>query len=852
MRRVALPLFLLVVSACIPDQDKVTDGLDTSDANDTGDTGDTGDTAPVDADGDGVPALFDCDDTNPDVKPGAEETAYNGLDDDCDESTPDDDLDGDGFIAADDCDDTNTDVNPGAGETAYNGRDDDCDESTTDDDLDGDGFIAADDCDDTDADVNPGAGETAYNGRDDDCDESSPDDDLDGDGFIAADDCDDGDGATRPDAEETAYNGLDDDCDPLTPDDDLDGDGAGLSEDCDDEDAGIGPDAEETAYNGLDDDCDPLTPDDDLDGDGFGLSDDCDDDTAEINPDAEERCDGLDNNCDGLTDDGAAAPATWYADLDLDGYGDGAVIVSACDAPTGYIETSGDCDDSEISINPGASEICNDGLDNDCDGGASGCGFSNVFPLADCDATIVGASDYDHLGYGLYAAGDLDGDALGDLVIGAVSFKPSLNDAFVYAVRGDVTGTYDVGTSSASTLLTLDSEQGKDALGAGVGIAGDLTGDGINDLIAGAPYYVDSVYKAIYMGSTYVVPGPLGASGLSGRADIQTVAATEINGLNGTYTSGGRLYAVHDYSGNSVDGSGDFNGDGVNDLVINSAWMVRPEDDAAAFVFYGPIDPGTLTVSNADAIITNPVVSISPYAILRVANIGDVNGDGQDDLGLGNFYDSGGGVQRGALYIFYGPLDPVNDTSTADVVITGGYDGELFGFVHGAQSGADLNDDGVGDLLVGSTGTHAAGELAGATYIFYGPLSGSLTTADADVTFPGEDAGDEAADLAAIGDVNNDGYQDVLIGADHYDGAGGTDSGGAFLFYGPLGSGTLPLLSADVIFHGEQPGDQAGFWLNGLGDANGDGVDDLAFSAAYAAAGGVERGAVYLCMGEGL
>ncbi|MBK7759127.1 MAG: putative metal-binding motif-containing protein [Deltaproteobacteria bacterium] len=109
----------------------------------------------------------------------------------------------------------------------------------------------------------------------------------------------------------------------------------------------MGPDAEETAYNGLDDDCDPLTPDDDLDGDGFGLSDDCDDDTAEVNPDAEERCDGLDNNCDGLTDDGAAAPTTWYADLDLDGYGDGAVITSACDAPTGH-RAQRDCDDSEI------------------------------------------------------------------------------------------------------------------------------------------------------------------------------------------------------------------------------------------------------------------------------------------------------------------------------------------------------------------------------------------------------------------------------------------------------------------------------------------------------------------------
>ena len=123
----------------------------------------------IDNDGDGYDYRFDCDDNNMAINPGVMESPYNGLDDDCDPATPDDDLDGDGFVLADDCDDLNADINPGITETPYNGLDDDCDATTPDDDLDGDGFVLADDCDDLDADINPLAEEIANNGIDEDC-----------------------------------------------------------------------------------------------------------------------------------------------------------------------------------------------------------------------------------------------------------------------------------------------------------------------------------------------------------------------------------------------------------------------------------------------------------------------------------------------------------------------------------------------------------------------------------------------------------------------------------------------------------------------------------------------------------
>jgi len=290
----------------------------------------------TDNDMDGYIHLVDCDDNDPTVYPSAEEILYNGIDDDCDPNTLDDDFDQDGYGILDDCDDSDSSINPDMSEIPYNSIDDDCNPLTLDDDLDGDGFTQVDDCDDTDANVNSSMVEEPYNGVDDDCNPETLDDDLDGDGYILADDCDDSDATINSDQVEVPYNGIDDDCDSTTFDDDLDQDGYLAADDCDDTNSAINPGLSEETYNGIDDDCNPETLDDDLDQDGYGIADDCDDTNALVNVEMTEVLyNGIDDDCDLSTLDD---------DLDQDGY-----------------NHADDCDDSDPDIYTGA--VCDDGDD---------------------------------------------------------------------------------------------------------------------------------------------------------------------------------------------------------------------------------------------------------------------------------------------------------------------------------------------------------------------------------------------------------------------------------------------------------------------------------------------------------
>ncbi len=330
-------------------------------------------------------------------------------------------------VAADgDCDDADPAFHPGAAEAdCADPNDYNCDGLVGYLDNDGDTFAACDDCDDNDPAVSP-VGIEACDGVDNDCDGEADEDeaidagtwytDSDGDGWgqsgtgalgceapegstAAEGDCDDADPAFHPGADEPDCTDPSDyNCDDLVGYADSDGDAFAACEDCDDSDAAVSPAGIE-ACNGVDDDCDGEIDEDeavdvgtwygDGDGDGYGdpaeatrscdappdtsaSGDDCDDADPDAWPGGVERCDAVDNDCDGVIDEADAADAmTWYADADEDGYGDPTVTVVSCAAPDGYVADPSDCDDAAAPVNPGATEVC-DALDTDedCSGAA--------------------------------------------------------------------------------------------------------------------------------------------------------------------------------------------------------------------------------------------------------------------------------------------------------------------------------------------------------------------------------------------------------------------------------------------------------------------------------------------------
>ena len=352
--------------------------------------------------------------------------------------------------------------------------------------------------------------------------------------------------------------------------------------------------------------------------------------------------------------------------------------------------------------------------------------------------------------------------------------------------------------------LTLTGSAPGENFGISVSGTGDVNGDGYADVIVGA--WTSDAGGSI-AGRAYLYYGGPGADAV---ADVILTASEPFG-----------------FFGFSVSGAGDVNKDGYADLVVGA--FGQNAGAGRAYVYFG----GPSMDSVADLTLTGEAASDNFGH--SVSGAGDLNGDGYADVIVGAWINDGGGMNAGRAYVFYGGPSA---NALADLILTGAAANDNFGY---SVSGAgDVNRDGFADVVVGAPLNDAVGPDAGRAYVYFGGLGADAT---ADLILTGQSAVDQfGVSVSGAGDVNGDGFADVVVSAVGND-AGGSNAGRAYVYYGGPGSDAV----ADQVLTGSAGGDNFGISVSGAGDTNGDGHDDLIIGANAADPGGsAEAGQAYL------
>jgi len=361
----------------------------------------------------------------------------------------------------------------------------------------------------------------------------------------------------------------------------------------------------------------------------------------------------------------------------------------------------------------------------------------------------------------------VNGDGYADVIIGAPNYdggQTGEGAAFVY--HGSATGL----TGPADWNAT--GNQANAHFGAAVSIAGDVNGDGYADAIVGAPDYADDQAGE---GAAFVYHGS--ATGLTSSAD---------------WSATGEQAGAH--FGAAVSTAGDVNGDGHSDLAIGATGYDHDEtDEGAAFVYHG--GPAGLATGQAWSAMSKQAGALLGWS---VSTAGDVDGDGYADVIVGAPRYDHGQTEEGVVFLYAGGPDGPATSPTW----TGESDQEWAWFGQAVATAGDVNNDGYSDVIAGAPRYEGEQRYEGAAFIYHGGPSGLVTTSTLAIHPTDQADARFGAAVASAGDVNGDGYADVIITANGYD-AEQINEGAAFVYHGgPTG------LAADPAWTGH-PTDQA-------------------------------------------
>lgn len=395
------------------------------------------------------------------------------------------------------------------------------------------------------------------------------------------------------------------------------------------------------------------------------------------------------------------------------------------------------------------------------------------------DVIFTGEVAGDQFSYSLSSAGDVNGDGYNDILISS----PQNDQTFTNA--GKVYLYYGGSTVNNVPDKVFLGENADDQFGISVCIIGDYNGDGFDDLIIGAPNNDDAGNNA---GAAFVYYG---------GSDMNTISDQIIYSGNDD-----------DRLGSAVSDAGDFNGDGYSDFVVGI-----PRADNAGFnsglvlLYLGGANPSVYFATSFSG------VQSSEYFGLIISNAGDFNCDGFSDIIIGSPSNYSIGSNVGRINIYFGS-SVVNNT--ADFISYGESFSEYLGL--GITSSADFNGDGNVELIAGAYGYSG---MDGRVYLFKQKMTGNDIP---DEYFLGNSTLELfGADVSLEGDLNGDGFNDVVISSPGYL----SNRGRVSIFYG----GALLDNDPDVVIYGENEGDHFGNSISTNGDINGDGFDDLLVGA---------------------